>query len=497
MDHNVLFVTADQWRGDWLSQPFAPTPRIDALAAESVLFTQHHAQMTPCGPSRASLHTGLYGFNHRSVHNGTPLDARHTTIALEARRRGYDPVLFGYTDTTVDPRSVPADDPRLRRSNGIDPYENVAPGYRAVCHLPEAAGPWLAHLRARGYGEVDLAWAYGGPLGAPAPYRAEDSETAFLADRALEHLAAASEPWFVHISFIKPHPPFVAAEPWHGLVSTQAVPAPVRQPTVGAEGALHPWLADWLTRPFGNWFDSRFGDPRGLDEDRVRTMRAVYAGLIAEVDHHVGRLIDHLRRTGALERTLVIVTADHGEMLGDHWMIGKSGFFREAFHVPLLIRDPRPGAVRGRRVAAFTEHVDLMPTILAAIGAEVPLQADGCDLGPWLAGETPAGWRDATHWEHDVVDLESGAHERLGLGPDEGGVAVRFDGRHAYVHFTALPPLLFDHLGDPGWTRCQLAQAPQRGLELAQGMLGWRMRHAERRLSRCLVTPAGIVGRYG
>lgn len=68
--------------------------------------------------------------------------------------------------------------------------------------------------------------------------------------------------------------------------------------------------------------------------------------------------------TDALEQILVVVTADHGEMLGDHWMMGKSGFFRDAFHVPLASRDPRPGSVLGRRVEAFSEHVDLMPTIL-------------------------------------------------------------------------------------------------------------------------------------
>jgi hypothetical protein len=134
---------------------------------------------------------------------------------------------------------------------------------------------------------------------------------------------------------------------------------------------------------------------------------------------------------------------------------------------------------------------------LGGIGAEVPLQADGCDLRPWLAGETPAGWRAATLWKHDVVDLETGAHERLGLGPDEGSLAVRFTGRRAYVRFAALPALLCDHAADPGRTRRRIAADPAGALGMAQGMLAWRMRHAERRLSLCLITPEGIVGRYG
>ena len=97
---NVLFIIADQWRGDCLSSvdhPCLQTPNLDRLAADGVLFGRHFAQATPCGPSRASLYTGMYLQNHRSVNNGTPLDARHSNIALEARKAGYDPALFGYT----------------------------------------------------------------------------------------------------------------------------------------------------------------------------------------------------------------------------------------------------------------------------------------------------------------------------------------------------------------------------------------------------------------
>jgi arylsulfatase A-like enzyme len=125
---NVLFVTVDQWRGDCvgsLGHPVVRTPAFDALATGGVAFARHWAVTAPCGPSRASLHTGMYLQNHRSVGNGTPLDARFTNVALEARAAGYDPVLFGYTDATVDPRTVSdPDDPRLRS------YEGVLPGFR-------------------------------------------------------------------------------------------------------------------------------------------------------------------------------------------------------------------------------------------------------------------------------------------------------------------------------------------------------------------------------
>ena len=87
---NVLFITADQWRGECLSAlgHQVKTPNLDQLASDGVIFKNHYAQAVPCGPSRASMYTGMYLHNHRSLVNGTPLDARHTNVALEARKAG-------------------------------------------------------------------------------------------------------------------------------------------------------------------------------------------------------------------------------------------------------------------------------------------------------------------------------------------------------------------------------------------------------------------------
>ncbi|GAI94183.1 unnamed protein product [marine sediment metagenome] len=93
-EKNFLFITADQWRAECLSvlgHPTVKTPNLDALAADGVLFRNHFAQCIPCGPSRASIFTGMYLQNHRSLENGTPLDARHTNIALEFKKLGYNP----------------------------------------------------------------------------------------------------------------------------------------------------------------------------------------------------------------------------------------------------------------------------------------------------------------------------------------------------------------------------------------------------------------------
>ncbi|HEX2527081.1 MAG TPA: alkaline phosphatase family protein [Geminicoccus sp.] len=492
---NVLFITADQWRGDCLSKvghPAVKTPSLDRLADDGVLFARHFSNMTPCGPSRASLHTGMYGFNHRSIRNGTPLDARHTTLAQELRKAGLDPVLFGYTDTSIDPRGVAATDPRLLS------YEGVAPGYRPICLMLEAAAPWLAHLRGRGYGNLQIEDVYAGELGAPAMFGAEDSETAFLTDQAIAYLdRRRPHPFFLHLSYIKPHPPFVAAAPWNASVDPRDLPPLLRQPTIQREGELHPWLAAHLQRPLGSWFKEHFAGSADLEGSRLTALRQVYGGLIEEVDHHVGRLVDHLARTDQLDDTLIVFTADHGEMAGDHWMIGKSGFFPQAFHVPLIIRHPR--GARELRVERFTEHVDLMPTFLEAAGLPVLLQCDGHALTPFLKGEQPGRWRDAVHYEHDVGDLETGWHRTaLGLDDHACGLATIFDGHHALVQFSGLPPLLFDHARDPAWLS-DLSTNPSYALtraDLAGSMLSWRMRYADRRLSSALLTPSGPVGRF-
>src|SRR5258708_13934132 len=93
-----------------MGHPCLRTPDLDRLAADGVLFRRHYTQASPCGPARASLLTGLYAHNHRSVRNGIPLDHRHANLAREVRAAGYDPVLFGYTDTAVDPPLYPKGD---------------------------------------------------------------------------------------------------------------------------------------------------------------------------------------------------------------------------------------------------------------------------------------------------------------------------------------------------------------------------------------------------
>jgi len=494
---NLLLVTADQWRADcvsWAPRPLVRTPVLERLASDGVAFLCHFGQATPCAPARASLYTGMYLFNHRVVSNGTPLDARHRTLAEWLARAGFEPFLFGFTDVAIDPRIVPADDPRLRT------YEGVAAGFHPECLLLENLDAWLDHLEERGYGRLSREEVYDVPLGAAAPFRAEDSETAFLTDRFLAWLERAPrQPWFAHLSYIKPHPPWVLAAPWNRAVAPGQMPEPLRAPAVEAEAAVHPWLAACLQRRRDNWIGRVSGKAAGsLSRSDEQRLRALYAGAVREIDHHLGRVFEALARRDLLDRTLVVVTSDHGELLGDHWLWNKDSFHPEAFRVPLVIRDPRARA-RGRRVTAFTEHVDLFPTICERLGLEAPLQCDGYSLAPFLDGEQPANWREAAVYEFDFRDHARRYYEEwFGLEPDACQLMVRYGPRHALVHFLALEPLLVDLRRDPGW-QCNQARSGRAGrtlLEATARLLSFRMFRNERRLTGVVLTPDGPKGRF-
>lgn len=505
---NVLLITVDQWRGDCLSRlghPLVRTPNLDAFGEDAVQFTAHYCNAVPCGPSRACIHTGMYLANHRSGTNGTPLDRRFTNWALEARRLGYAPALFGYTHTARDPREFPADHPFMRTDEG------PLPGMDHVLPMGTDCSVWRDWLAELGYGDLpedaeftflmrddDPRWE---AAGQPRPLRfpAEHSDTRFMVDQLLEWLedqdkgaVPPSAPgWMAHLSLIRPHPPWIAPEPYNTLYAVHDLPAPVRAASVEAEGAQHPWLA---------WHLAGRRNAANADPLRHGLLQASYYGLMNEVDDNLGRLFAFMQAQGSWEDTLVILTSDHGEQMGDHWLLGKTGYFDQSYRVPMFVRDPeaRADATRGRLVDAFTEHVDILPTLLEWIGAPLPRQADGRSLLPWLhSGEHPEDWRDAAHWEYDFRDPISGEAERaFGLDMEQCHLAVRRERRWKYVHFAGLAPLLFDLESDPGETT-DLSRDPATVGALSEQtrqLLSWRMSCGDRSLSHMRITRSqGLV----
>ena len=283
------------------------------------------------------------------------------------------------------------------------------------------------------------------------------------------------------------------------MIDCALVPKPVRHKTRAEEAAIHPYFREWLSEmSLPGYFDAPF-DLHALSDDDHQEMRAVYFGLIAEVDHQIGRIIDYLKATGEYDETLIVFTSDHGEMLGDHWAWGKGGFYDGSNHIPLIIRDPFASTTaRGRQVDALTESVDLLPTILEWMGCVVPTEANGTSLAPWLSDDSPRSWRRAVFWEFDFRNSVTKRYETaLSLSSDECTLNVIRDHHYKYVHFTALPPLLFDLRRDPHELH-NLAHDPHYAsviADYAQKLLSHRMLHAERTLTNAMLSAGGVVYR--
>ncbi len=489
---NTLFIVIDQLRADCVFGALESSldlPNIRALASDAVSFRNHYSVTSPCGPSRVSLLTAQYASNHGATRNGTPLKRDVPNLATVTRDAGFDPLLFGYTDTSQDPRFLPPDDPRLFS------YEELAPGFNEIVRmrLEGDSRAWEDHLRAHGYdvpAYPDMYRPVGDTPDSPALYAAEHSDTAYLTDRVIEDLVQRPQGWFGLVTYIRPHPPFVAPAPYNDMYDAADMP-----PAKATDDPdWHPYVE--TARRKANVASTVVGFPDLKASDATtRMIRKLYFGLATEVDHHIGRLIDWLKQSGQYDDTLIVLTADHGEMLGDYGLWGKLTFHDAAFHVPLIIRQPH-AAVRGITVTEPTESIDVTPTILDCLGLDIPHSMDGKSLMPFLDGATPKDWRKVTVSELDFGDPISPTLWQTDhcLSIDAANLAVLRRGSMRFVQFAgALPPILLD--ASNGIESRNLAKNPahvQTMLDLMQDMLCHRMVNTDGTFSRTLITDDGV-----
>lgn len=472
MRPNILLITLDQFRGDSLScagHPLVNTPHLDDLARNGLRLSKHYSQASPCAPGRASLYTGMYQMNHRVVANGTPLDDRFDNVALAARRAGYTPTLFGYTDQSIDPRvTTGPDDERLST------YEGVLPGFDCALDLTRNFRPWREFLKSRGQ---DTAMGILDLLKTERNRPADVSVSAFLTNELLSWINEQDGPWFAHASYIRPHPPYSAAGHFSTMYSPDNVGAPIQRADV-----VHPFHDMML----------QLDDTKAPDGDDLADMRAQYFGMISEVDAQLGRVWSALRESGQWDNTVIVVVADHAELLGDHGLKEKVGYWETSQHIVGIVREPRHPAGHGDVVTRFTENVDIMPTLCEAMGIPIPSQCDGVPLTPFLQGVEPKWWRNAAHWEYDW---------RFALIPFDGfewpwnrrleqmNLSVRRSDTHLFVQFADGDSLCFDLVADPH----QRVTTDDSNVVLREtrALLQWRMEHAERTLTGFLVEEGG------
>ena len=500
---NVLLIVVDQWRGLMLPKlgaDYLKLPNIDRLSAEGVTFRNHFTQTVPCGPARASLLTGLYMMNHRAVQNTIPLADRFTNLAHELRRGGYDPALVGYTTTTPDPRKTAPSDPRFFVLG------DIMEGFHSVGSF-ENRDAYFGWVESQGFKmpkpREDI-WqprgtSPGGATAEPAVIPRELSDTAWFTERGMSYLRGhAGKPWFLHLGYYRPHPPFIAPAPYNAMYRPEDMPKVVRASSPAEEAKQNALLAHYVKEvKQASFFQDGKKLGSEMTEAEVAQMRATYCGLMSEIDDHLGRVFAYLKETGQWDNTLIVFTCDHGERLGDHHVLGKIGYFDESYRIPMIIRDPRAeaSATRGTIVETFTETIDTMPTILEWLGLDVPRQCDGRSLLPFCEKGAPADWRTEAHYEFDFRDVfYSKPETSLGIPMDKCSLAAVQDEAFKYVHFAALPPLFFDLRKDPGQFVNRAGDPAYAGRmgEYAAKMLDWRLGYAERTLTGYRATPRGL-----
>ena len=377
-------------------------------------------------------------------------------------------------------------------------------GFHEVIEMRlEESYPWQSYLTQKGY-EFDKYWDVykpvspngGAPrLNDPALYRAEDSDTAFLTDAFISSMAPLNhQNWFAHLTYIRPHPPLVAPAPYNDMYDPDALPLPAGFADVADESAMHAFFGPAMEKQSAKDFVEGF-DAVDPTPENARMLRSVYLGLATEVDHHVGRVVQFLKDSGQYDDTLVVITADHGEMLGDRHTWGKMTVYDAAYHTPLMIRMPGNQDQAGAVVTVPTESIDITPTILDWAGLPIPNAMDGRSLMPLLQGETPEDWRSYSFSELDFSAPENPSlwQQQLGTGNSDSCLGILRDDRFTLVEFAAeLPPLLFDHQGKGEMEN--VAENPDYAADLARlgrMMLRHRMRNMDHTLSLCSLTPDG------
>ena len=491
---NILFIVFDQMRADALIGPLADTielPNFTQFKNESVSFLNHFSVTSPCGPARASLLTGQYAMNHRSVRNGTPLAHDTSNLATSLNSIGIEPLLYGYTDTSQDPRMYGKSDPILTS------YEEVLNGFTEVQEMRfDTNKSWKDYLREKNYKFDKLSEIFepiDKKVNAPAQYSAEDSDTAFLTDCLLNDLLKRKHGWCAHVTYVRPHPPFVAPAPYNSLISPNEMQS---AHTLDISGK-HPF--DDIAKQFRLAKDMVIGFSN-LKEcpETTSEIRAVYMGLVAELDTHLGRIFQWLKETKQYDETLIIITSDHGEMLGDYGCWGKMHYFDGAFHVPLMIKPPKSfNGDFGTAIDAPSESIDVTPTILDLMGIEIPDEMDGSSLKPFLLGKKPEDWKKVTMSEVDFGDPVKPTiwQSQLGLSSHECNFSVLRSGRHRIVNFASkLPQILFEikEDGDVNFLNDN-KKYQETKLNMVSELLSHRMRNAGGRFSRIMITENGPI----
>lgn len=438
---NILLIFTDQQRADTigaLGNPIIRTPALDRLVREGTAFTSAYTPSPECVPARACLTFGQYPARLRCCRNGDPMpwdDKDYLMAALS--RAGY--YTHGIGKCHFEPHE------RAYSLNGFHSRETE----EEITGHPEK-DDYHQFLMANGGDHLTDTHGVRGEMyyiPQPAQMPAALHPTQWVGNRTVQFLKSKQrqkQPWFLFSSFIHPHPPFCPPAPWHKLYRDLDAPTP-HLPPVCEELLIH-------VNRVQNRYKRR---DRGYDLQLIRTMRAYYYGCISFIDFQIARMLTTLEATGQLDKTLILFTSDHGELLGDFYSFGKRSYHDACSRIPLLARHPRCFAA-GSRSNTPVSLVDVTATLLATAGAR-------------LQTHEPDGDNLVTIAKHPTNRTVFSQLNRAG---DAIYTAVNRQWKYVY----SAPDqreLLFDRVTDPGETK-DLAQAKRTvATELRRETLAW------------------------
>lgn len=406
-----------------------------------------------------SCYTGRYVRSHGATWNGFPLPVGTSTLGDHLREIDVKCSLVGKTHMSPDFEGMA----RL----GIDKHSPIGTrisqcgfdvfvrddGNNSTFYPNRHCEDYDQYLRDHGMGgdnpweewantgvgadgKLETGWLLeNSALAARVPK--EHSETAWLTTRGIEYIEAqGDQPWLCHLSYIKPHWPYIAPAPYNDMNSVDDLLTVNRR----AREHEHPLMQTWA--------DMRIS--KAFARDDVRDVVApVYMGLIKEMDDQMGRLFEYLETSGRMEDTMIVCCSDHGDNMGDHWIGEKELFYDSSARIPLIVYDPRDSAdaTRGTKTDALIEAIDLTPTFLEFFGAPAkPHVIEGKSLHPLLHG-TAQTLREYCVSEYDYATRD--ARRPIGVDQRDARLVMVFDGRWKYIHVETMRPMLFDLESDP------------------------------------------------
>lgn len=391
---NLLFLWTDEQRADTLAaygNKRFRVPVLNRLAAESVVFGRCYVTQPVCTPSRASVMTGLWPHQTGCVRNNIALKREIRTLPELVSDAAYRSGYIGKWHLGDE----------VFAQRGFATWVSMEDGYQEY-YSPgrdhNTRSSYHHFLVERGYKPSDRSGAFSRDFAVRLPV--EHCKPAFLASEATRFiLGNKHEPWMLYVNFLEPHMPFHG--PYNDLHSDQEAPVPPNYPgdTVAREPVRYGRSRRRLLE-------------KGFDGHDLRSrpgwqrLNRNYAGLCAQVDQAVGRILWALEASGQAENTIIVFTSDHGEMMGAHSLIGKGVMYEEAMRIPMLLRVPFRRQKPAFLDRAFS-HIDLAPTLLELLGKKDSATLPGRSWVPLLAGAAHDGQPVFCQWNTEGDDTSA------------------------------------------------------------------------------------------